>query len=81
MYNSCKIVLLLCLFALANADHHDKQLGENALRGIVVFNVGTEKSGLKGTLILTQEDKSSPVRIQGKLSYLPANGKIWIPCS
>jgi len=71
------VIIALCVTQTTQTSEavETQQLGENALRGIVVFNVGTEKSGLKGTLILTQEDKSSPVRIQGKLSYLPANGK------
>jgi len=72
------IIIALCVTTTQSQNEEPQkfeQVGENALRGIVVFNVGTEKSGLKGTLLLTQEDENSPVRINGRLNFLPANGK------
>jgi len=43
-------------------------------KAVVVLNVGTEKSGVKGTLELTQENQNAPVRITGSISNLTPEG-------
>jgi len=41
---------------------------------VVVLNVGNQKSGVTGTLELTQENVNAPVRIRGSISNLTPEG-------
>jgi len=71
------VVALAVVVAFVTATQSDDPAAQtapaSAMEAVVVFNVGTTKSGVSGTLVLTQKSGSDPVTITGNLTGLPAN--------